>query len=116
MILRACVVCAKPGPESYCREHRPAPWGSKRRERMGISGGAWETLRHKVIARDMECCFLCGRVGGELEVDHLVEVAAGGSNSLANLATCHKTCHARRHREPEWAAERVAMALEVLAR
>lgn len=80
---------------------------------MGLSGGAWETLRRKVQARDMGCCYLCGQVGAD-EVDHLIEVAAGGSNDLSNLASCHAACHRRRHREPEWAGDRVQMALGVV--
>lgn len=59
--------------------------------------------------------YLCDQLGAE-QVDHLVEVADGGSNDLANLASCHASCHARKHREPEWARERVEVALSVLGR
>ncbi len=45
---------------------------------MGLSGGAWDTLRRKVLARDMGICFLCDKFGAD-QVDHLVELAAGGS-------------------------------------
>ena len=58
---------------------------------MGLSGGAWDTLRRKVLARDMGICFLCDRFGAD-QVDHLVEVADGGSNDLTNLASCHESC------------------------
>jgi hypothetical protein len=40
--------------------------------------------------------------------------AVGGTNDLNSLAFCHSACHARKHREPEWARERVAMALTAL--
>ena len=70
-ILRACVVCAKPSRSSYCKAHQPEPWsGGKRRKRMGISGGAWETIRRKVLARDQRICYLCDLPGAD-EVDHL---------------------------------------------
>lgn len=117
MILRACIRCGTPSPESYCPEHKLAPWqSSRRRELMGMSGGAWDTLRRKVLARDQRCCYLCDQAGGEqLEVDHLIPVTEGGGNELTNLATCHASCHARRHREPEWARARVEMALKVLS-
>jgi 5-methylcytosine-specific restriction protein A len=115
-VLRACAICGIPSTGSYCPKHKPKPWASsKRRERMGISGGAWGTLRRKVLARDMGCCYLCGELGAG-QVDHLVEVARGGSNSLSNLASCHPACHERRHRDPAWARERVEMALSVLER
>jgi 5-methylcytosine-specific restriction endonuclease McrA len=80
---------------------------------MGLSGGAWDTLRCKVLARDFGVCYLCDKFGAE-QVDHLVEVADGGTNDLTNLASCHAACHERRHRDPEWARERVERALAVL--
>ena len=80
---------------------------------MGLSGGAWETLRGKVLARDRGCCYLCDELGAD-RVDHLVEVANGGTNDLTNLASCHESCHDRRHCGPEWAQERVERALAVL--
>jgi 5-methylcytosine-specific restriction enzyme A len=113
-VLRACVVCGRPSTDGYCPDHRPTPWqSSKRRQRMGLSGGAWQAVRQKVLARDRGLCYLCDRDGAD-QVDHLVEVGAGGSNALTNLASCHASCHARKHRDPEWARERVEMALSVL--
>jgi 5-methylcytosine-specific restriction protein A len=82
---------------------------------MGLSGGAWDTLRRKVLARDRGTCYLCDRPGAN-QVDHLVEVADGGSNDLTNLASCHAGCHERRHRDAQWAQERVEMALSALER
>lgn len=117
-VLRACAVCAKPSPKPYCQEHQRDRWAqSKRQSRMGIGGGTWEALRHKVITRDLRCCYLCDQViseGDQIEVDHLVEVADGGTNDLSNLATAHVACHRRRHREPDWAAERIEKALKGL--
>ncbi len=58
-VLRSCVRCGRLSRESYCAKHKPKPWAaSKRRERMGLSGGNWETLRRKVLARDRTCCYL----------------------------------------------------------
>jgi 5-methylcytosine-specific restriction endonuclease McrA len=113
MILRACVKCGKPSPASHCSEHKPKPWAtSERRQRMGMSGGAWETVRRRVLKRDSTCCYLCGKVGAT-EVDHLL---GPEHNELPALASAHHQCHRRRHTEPEWAAERVQMALEVLGK
>ena len=113
-ILRACVTCGRPSPEGHCRDHKPKPWAtSRRRERMGLSGGAWATLRRKVLARDMRCCYRCDQLGAD-EVDHLLDVAEGGPNDLSNLASCHAACHVRKHRNPEWARDRVEIALSVL--
>ena len=97
-VLRACVTCGRPSEESYCAEHKPKPWqNSRRRERMGISGGAWATLRTKVLKRDMGVCGLCDK-SGAIEVDHIVSVAEGGGNELTNLMSVHPECHAERHR------------------
>lgn len=115
MILKACATCGKPSPGAYCSKHRPV---NRRRQRMAMSGGRWETLRRKVIARDLRTCYLCGKRvedGDEIDVDHLVEVAEGGSNEPSNLATCHRACHRRRHLDTEWARNPVAAALAVLA-
>jgi 5-methylcytosine-specific restriction enzyme A len=117
-ILRACVECGAPSRESYCPEHKPKPWGSsKRRERMGISGGAWETIRRRVLERDMGCCYLCDEADPPAtQVDHLISVADGGTSRMDNCASCHPACHARKHREPEWASGPIEMALRVLAK
>jgi 5-methylcytosine-specific restriction enzyme A len=115
MILRACGTCGTPSPGLFSAEHKPKPWAtSKRRQRMGIGGGAWATVRRKVLERDLGYCYLCDRPGAR-EVDHLVEVSEGGTNDLTNLASCHAACHKRRHAEPEGARERAEIALRVIA-
>jgi hypothetical protein len=32
---------------------------------MGLSGGAWDTLRRKVLARGIGICYLCDQFGAE---------------------------------------------------
>ena len=117
-VLRACATCGKPSPRPYCPEHQRDRWRqSKRQSRTGIGGGTWEGLRLTTITRDQRCCYLCDQVipeGDPIEVDHLIEVADGGTNDLSNLATAHVECHRRRHREPDWAAERIEKALRSL--
>jgi 5-methylcytosine-specific restriction protein A len=82
---------------------------------MGMSGGAWDTPRKRVLDRDHGVCCLCDQLGAT-KVDHLIEVAAGGTSRTDNLASCHPDCHRCKHREPEWARERVEMALGALGR
>lgn len=116
-VLKACIGCGKPAPQSYCDTCKPVSSSSRRRDSSGLSGGAWETIRKKVLKRDNGTCYLCNRVDVEddpLEVDHLIEVARGGSNHLSNLASAHKSCHLRRHSDPEWAQDRVRRALSAL--
>lgn len=93
MILRACVTCGTPSPESYCAAHKPKPWGtSRRRDRRTVSG--WEEQRRarRILARFMGCCHICGRPGAT-EVDHIVSLAYGGGDDEANLAPVHVDCH-----------------------
>ncbi|MBI2767194.1 MAG: HNH endonuclease [Chloroflexi bacterium] len=40
------------------------------------------------MQRDEHPCPACGATGVRFEVGHIVPLAAGGSNSLANLRTC----------------------------
>jgi hypothetical protein len=51
--------------------------------------------RTKVFERDGHQCVYCGSTE-DLELDHVVPVNRGGSNSIDNLATCCKTCNSRK--------------------
>lgn len=68
---------------------------SKRNWGKGREGRAWRRLRAKMLVRDNYTCQLCGRVGGRLELDHIVNKAVGGTDDETNLQIlcyqCHKT-------------------------
>ena len=52
-------------------------------------------VRKRVLERDGEKCVWCGSTR-ELEIDHIVRYADGGSNEPDNLRTlCHR-CHVKR--------------------
>lgn len=53
--------------------------------------GNWKTLRKKVLTRDGQRCYLCG--AHATQVDHVVNVAAGGSHDPDNLAAICEGCH-----------------------
>ena len=92
-VLRSCVTCGKPSPESYCAEHKPKPWQGKRKGRLTVSG--WEEQRRakRVLKRLLYCCHVCGRLGAD-EVDHVVALAEGGADDESNLAPIHaEPCH-----------------------
>lgn len=70
--------------------HQPkSKWGS------GRGGRPWRRKRDEIFKRDRYTCQVCQRVGGELELDHIVNVARGGTDADHNLQTictdCHKT-------------------------
>lgn len=73
-----------------------------------MSGGQWSagiktprknrssvTVR-RLLERDGDNCFLCGRpLGEDMTEEHLVPVTAGGPNHIANKALAHKGCNMR---------------------
>lgn len=58
----------------------------------------WSAITAEVKKRDGYKCVKCGRGDFEyrLQVDHIVEVSRGGSNSKHNLRTLCGPCHANR--------------------
>jgi 5-methylcytosine-specific restriction endonuclease McrA len=53
-------------------------------------------LRSMVMERDSNCCTVCGQIGTKenpLQVDHVVPVAAGGTNCESNLRTLCRACN-----------------------
>ena len=66
------------------------------RPREGAWDQRWRVVDHplgrRVLARDLTIpCFICDQPGEATEVEHLIEVADGGSNDLTNLASCHRS-------------------------
>ena len=62
-------------------------WGS------GRGGRPWRRKREAILVRDKYTCQACGLVTSELEVDHIVNVARGGSDDEANLQALCVPCH-----------------------
>ena len=62
--------------------HQPkSRWGH------GRGGRPWRRKRDEIFKRDKYTCQVCDRVGGELELDHILNVARGGivdSQALAD--------------------------------
>ncbi|HEV2166685.1 MAG TPA: HNH endonuclease [Thermoplasmata archaeon] len=85
-----CVECQSPlssGRTPYCG--RVCQWRFRGRY-------FWDAARTYVIHRDRFTCQYCGRRRrvGELDVDHIVELARGGpSLSYDNLQTLCRSCH-----------------------
>jgi 5-methylcytosine-specific restriction endonuclease McrA len=88
-VLRACVVCGRPSPDSRCPRHAtPRDNGHARPKRL-----AAQVLREELV------CHLCGKVGtadDPLTIDHLIPVSRGGQTVRENLAAAHRSCNSRR--------------------
>jgi 5-methylcytosine-specific restriction protein A len=88
---RACIICGKPAKGTRCAKHSPkrTPW--QRSDNRPRLGWAWQQRRKQVLAEEKQCRY-CGRTT-DLEVDHIVPRAEGGSDDRANLQVlCHR-CH-----------------------
>lgn len=61
----------------------------------GRGGRPWRRLREQVFARDQYTCAVCGRVTvDDLQCDHIVAIANGGTDDMSNLRAICADCHA----------------------
>lgn len=65
-------------------------WGS------GRGGRPWRRKRERIFLRDGYTCQCCGRVTHELELDHIVNVAQGGTEDDSNLQSLCVPCHKKK--------------------
>ncbi|WP_288395881.1 HNH endonuclease [uncultured Acinetobacter sp.] len=60
---------------------------------QGRGGRPWRRLKAKIHLMDKYTCQCCGVVTMELELDHIVNVAQGGSDDESNLQSLCVSCH-----------------------
>ena len=65
----------------------PQNWGT------GRGGRPWRRLKEKIHLRDNWTCQHCRRVTTQLELDHIVNVAQGGTDDESNLQSLCPPCH-----------------------
>lgn len=82
-----------------------APWTTKKRSKAtrNTYPDNWVELKKKVLARDNYTCCKCNRhvnelhlLGLQLQVDHIIRLADGGTNALINLQSLCSRCHENR--------------------
>lgn len=55
-----------------------------------------EITRQKLLERDGDQCWFCGKpVGADKTIEHLVPKSTGGKNAIANYALAHRACNAQ---------------------
>lgn len=64
-------------------------------------GRAWQAIRERILRRacglcECDACRTAGRLTLATEVDHIVELADGGTDDDANLMAMSHECHARK--------------------
>lgn len=89
---RAKSICLRAGCTSQtfrdgrCREHQTRrPWQNTSARNQSRPSN-WPSIRAQVLARDRFTCQMCGK-RSDLEVDHIIPVAKGGSWEKENLWT-----------------------------
>jgi hypothetical protein len=60
-------------------------------------GDNWENLRKSVLKRDNHNCQRCQEERGPLQAHHINPRSQGGADTLANLITLCRPCHAVQH-------------------
>ncbi|WP_111891608.1 HNH endonuclease [Acinetobacter sp. MB5] len=81
----------KPRLEIRCQQTEPKKnWGT------GRGGRPWRRLKDKIHLRDEWACQCCGRVTTELELDHIINVAQGGTDDESNLQSLCVECHKKK--------------------
>lgn len=60
---------------------------------QGRGGRPWRRIKQQVHERDEWTCCKCGRTTMDLECDHIVNTAQGGTDDLNNLQSLCKPCH-----------------------
>ena len=109
MPLRPLKPCAAMGCKAltrnarYCDDHAEMGKAWAGCQGKGRGGRPWRRLRDKVLKRDhylCQCadCKRLGRLRGADEVDHIVPVAAGGTDDEANLQAINHDCHREKTR------------------
>lgn len=95
---RAGQVCRVPGCGNLkpcgVAGHERVAWAGSRRAVLGRGGRKSQRKRARfVMARDGGVCHVCGQ-GGADQVDHVVALAAGGEDTVYNMAPIHSgECH-----------------------
>lgn len=97
---RAPVICSQPGcgNDKPCPEHQPKPWaGSNQRRPDALRGRALQQRNARILRRDHHQCtaqtHAQGCDGTATEVDHVTELADGGTEDDSNLQALNTECH-----------------------
>lgn len=75
-----------PSPQAHGAES----WG------QGRGGRPWRRLKQLIHERDMWTCCACHQVTTELELDHIINVAIGGTDDDTNLQSLCVPCHKKK--------------------
>src|SRR5215203_5035674 len=95
-LLYPCSLCGAPfqrrGRETRCTQHVSKPW-------TGATSRGFPTyVRRAILERDGNRCVWCGSTTN-LEADHIIPAAFGGSDNAANGRALCRPCHRKATQE-----------------
>lgn len=93
MIKLKMIPATKIKPAKSIIETKAPNIGAKNNWGKGRGGRRWELTRKRIFIRDKYTCQVCGVVTIDLECDHIVNLAAGGSDNDSNLQAICVPCH-----------------------
>lgn len=102
-----CLDCGRLTSASRCADcvrARDRVRSTRRNALRGGSGWRWGAIKGAVLDRDLHTCQACRAPcphPRHHEVDHIIPLAAGGSNDLGNLRTLCTVCHRDKSRRDE---------------
>ena len=86
-----------------CPQYKPPRMKPRRPKGQGkhYRTAQWQAIRKQIIIRDNATCQMCGKVciGKDLQVDHKVARANGGTDAYENLWILCQRCHAQKGRK-----------------
>lgn len=88
-------VIAPNGDDFRCAEHQRRNWAGQSDKRRTVPA-LTEDEKDWIRERDFHVCALCG--GTAHQVDHIIEVADGGTNAPSNLQLLCDTHHGKKTR------------------
>ena len=85
-------------PEALHTPGRPYPVPSIIRIKRMVRRpyGRLSLSRRNIFRRDHNTCQYCGRVGGDLTIDHVIPRSRGGKTAWENLTTACHSCNAKK--------------------
>jgi 5-methylcytosine-specific restriction protein A len=94
-------ICSAPGCPNLqpCRTHAAEPWQKRPGTPARLTGARAVRRRQRILGRHGRVCHVCGRRGAD-QVDHVIPLAEGGTDTDENLRPIHdQPCHRNKTRE-----------------
>jgi len=89
-------VVAELAMRAWTRHHRLRHAALRKKRAARIKGSRWQNIRQRILTRDGHRCGACSSTGPFLEIDHVLPLAEGGTNTDDNLQVLCRPCNRRK--------------------